>query len=499
MAEICVSSHHTSIHQLLEDAEFRGLANRPGFLIELRLDSYTDLSVVNFDRALQVFGPSVAVTYRHPLEGGRNPHVTDNERLGFLLHAARNGARYVDIEARSLPRKFDKGSAKLILSYHSFAGVPELGQLLREWRSMCGTGADIVKIACLPQMVEDSVPLLRLLIQTRTAGSSVIVLGMGEAGFWTRIAGPLFGAPLTYARGVNAPGTAPGQPSWHDLEELYRYRQIRPGWPVYGVIGNPIAHSLSPLLHNTALRQLNLDGVYIPFKVEGDPVTFVKDFEPIGLRGLSVTIPHKEAITALCTELDPVGKAIGAVNTLVSQPDGTWHGVNTDVAAAMDSLEAVAGSLAGKKALVLGAGGAGKAVAYGAKARGAQVFLFDQARERAAALAASLGATALEASALAALQAGIMVNASPVGMHPQVENSPLQKEEITAGGVVFDVVYNPLRTRLLGLAEERGCKTLSGLPMFIRQGLRQFELWTGKQVRYEAVEPVLLAALQGKP
>ena len=497
MAEICVSSHHTSIAQMLEDAEFRGLANRPGFLIELRLDSYADLSVSNFERALKVFGPNVAVTYRHPLEGGRNPHVTDNERLGFLLHAARNGVKYVDIEARSLPRKFDKGSSKLILSFHSFAGVPELGQLLRQWRSMRDTGADIVKIVCLPQMVEDSVPLLRLLIQLRSAGSSVIVLGMGEAGFWTRIAGPLFGTPLTYARGVNAPGTAPGQPSWHDLEELYRYRQIRPGWPVYGVIGNPIAHSLSPLLHNTALRELNLDGVYIPFKVEGDPVTFVKDFEPIGLKGVSVTIPHKEAITALCAELDATGKAIGAINTLVLQPDGTWHGVNTDVDAAMDSLESVAGSLAGRKTLVLGAGGAGKAVAYGAKTRGANVFLFDQARERAAALAGTLGATALAASDLAGLKADVVVNASPVGMHPNVENSPLKKEEIPEGGVVFDVVYNPLRTRLLKMAEERGCKTLTGLPMFIRQGLRQFELWTGKQAPYEVVERALWAALQG--
>ncbi|MGD0090503.1 MAG: shikimate dehydrogenase [Planctomycetota bacterium] len=497
MAEICVSSHHASIALLLEDAEFRELAHRPGFLIELRPDSYADLSVSNLDRAIKVFGPEVAVAYRHPLEGGRNPHVQDKERIGFLLHAASRGVKYVDIELRSLPRKFDKCASKLIVSYHSFGGVPDLGQLLRTWRTMHETGADVVKIACLPQMVEDSVPLLRLLMQSRAAGSSVIVLGMGEAGFWTRIAGPLFGTPLTYARGVNAPGTAPGQPTWRDLEELYRYRQIQPGWPVYGVIGNPIAHSLSPLLHNTALRELGLDGVYIPFKVEGDPVTFVKDFEPLGLKGLSVTIPHKETITALCADLDPVGKAIGAVNTLVPGPDGAWHGVNTDVAAAMDSLESVAGSLSGKKVLVLGAGGAGKAVAYGAKTRGAKVFLFDQAGERAAALAAAVGGAAVPAGGLAAVQAGVVINASPVGMHPHVENSPLQKEEIPEGGVVFDIVYNPLRTRLLKLAEERGCKTLAGLPMFVRQGQRQFELWTGKQAPYELLERVLLAALQG--
>lgn len=483
--------------ELLDDPEFRGLANRPGFLVELRLDSYADLSVVNLDRALRIYGPNIAVTYRHPLEGGRNPHVSDHERIGFLQRAAHAGVRFVDIEARSLPPRFDKAGSKLMLSFHSFAGVPDLGQLLRQFRSMRATGADIVKLACLPQMVEDSVPLLRLLMETRAAGASVIVLGMGEAGFWTRVTGPLFGAPFTYSRGVNAPGTAPGQPSWRDLEEVYRYRQLKPGWPVYGVIGNPIAHSLSPLLHNTALRHAGLDGVYIPFKVEGDPITFVKDFEPLGIKGLSVTIPHKEAVMALCAEVDPVGRAVGAVNTLVPRPDGTWYGVNTDVAAAMDSLESVAGSLAGKRVVVLGAGGAGKAVAHGVKTRGAEVFLFDQARERAAATAQAVGATLMTAPDPAALKADVLINATPVGMHPDVDASPVERERIPAGSVVFDVIYNPLRTQLLKLAAERGCRTLNGLPMFIRQGLRQFELWTGKQVAYEVVERPLVAALHG--
>jgi shikimate 5-dehydrogenase len=135
-------------------------------------------------------------------------------------------------------------------------------------------------------------------------------------------------------------------------------------------------------------------------------------------------------------------------------------------------------------------------VAYGAKSHGAEVFLYDQAQERAAALASSLGATALPASGLAGLKASIVVNASPVGMHPNVENSPLKKEELPEGGVVFDLVYNPLRTRLLKLAEERGCKSVPGLPMFIRQGMQQFELWTGKKAPYETIERALVGALQ---
>ncbi|MCY3020017.1 MAG: NAD(P)-binding domain-containing protein, partial [Planctomycetota bacterium] len=218
--------------------------------------------------------------------------------------------------------------------------------------------------------------------------------------------------------------------------------------------------------------------------------------EPLGLKGVSVTIPHKETINALCAEIEPLGKAVGAINTLVLRPDGSWYGVNTDVDAAMDSLESVAGPVAGKKVLVLGAGGAGKALAHGAKARGAQVFLLDQVRERAAALAGALGATEVTASDVATLKADVVANTTPVGMHPNIENSPLKKEEIPADSVVFDAVYNPLRTRLLKLAEERGCKTVTGVSMFIRQGVRQFELWTGKKAPQAAVEQAVLAALQ---
>ncbi|HEY3322674.1 MAG TPA: shikimate dehydrogenase [Planctomycetota bacterium] len=497
MAEICVASHHGSLSDLLADPEFRELAGRDGFIIELRLDSYSDLSTVALDRALNVLGHNVVVTYRHPAEGGRNPHATDAERLGYLQYAAHRGVRYVDIEARTTLAKFEKCNAKVILSYHSFGGVPDLGQLLRQWRTMRETGADIVKIACLPQMVDDSLPLLKLLIAARNAHVPLITLGMGEAGFWTRVAGPLFGAPFTYARGEGSPGTAPGQPTWRELEELYRYRDIQPGWPVYAVIGNPIGHSLSPLLHNTALRLLGMDGVYIPFKVESDPLEFVVDFAPLGLKGLSVTIPHKETIAAICTELDPVAKAVGAVNTLVLRPDGSWQGLNTDVAAAMDSLEAVGGPVAGKKVAILGAGGAGKALAHGAKMRGAaEVFLFDVARDRAEALAKAVGATVVAASELVQRKVDVVVNTTPVGMHPNVQQSPLEKEQIPPGSVVFDVVYNPLRTQFLKWAEERGCKTVSGLSMFVRQGVRQFELWTGRCPPIPEVEKVLLETLK---
>jgi 3-dehydroquinate dehydratase / shikimate dehydrogenase len=498
MAEICVCSHHTSIASLLEDVEFRSMANRDGFLVELRLDAYKDLSASNLDRALDVFGPQVIVTYRHHLEGGHNPNASDSERIGFLQHAASRKVKYVDLEARCLTPKFQKGNSKLILSYHSFGGVPDYGHLLRQWRSMSQTPADIIKIACFPKMIDDGIPLLKLMIAAREANSSVIVLGMGEAGFWTRVVGPLFGAAFTFSRGEGAPGTAPGQPTWRELEEVYRYRQIKPGWPVYGVIGNPIGHSLSPLMHNAALRELNMDGVYVPFKVEGDPVEFTDEFARLGIRGLSVTIPHKETVEVFCAEVEPVAKSIGAVNTLILRPDGKWNGTNTDAMAAADSLEDAAGSLRGKNVVILGAGGAAKAVAFGVKERGAEVFLLNRSAERAEALAKAVGGKAITQAGLAGLKIDVIVNTTPVGMHPEVNASPLKKEEIPQGSIVFDTVYNPLRTQLLKLAEERGCKTLEGLDMFVGQGARQFEIWTGKKAPRAVMREVVLKALNAR-
>jgi 3-dehydroquinate dehydratase / shikimate dehydrogenase len=496
MAEICVASHHGSIAKLLEDPEFLTLSKREGFLIELRLDSYSDLSVSNLDGAIAKLGRNLIVTYRHPAEGGKNPNAIDSERIGYLQHAATRGVKYVDIESRSLSPKFQKGSSKLILSYHSFGGVPDLGQLLRQWRSMRETKADVVKIACFPQMVDDSIPLLKILVAAREAKCATVVLGMGEAGFWTRVAGPLFGAPFTYSRGEGAIGTAPGQPTWRELEDVYRFREIQPGWSVYGVIGSPIGHSLSPLLHNTAFKELNLNAVYIPFKVESDPVEFVDEFPRLGLKGVSVTIPHKEAVEVICAELDPIAKSVGAVNTLNLRPDGKWVGTNTDARAAADSLENAAGSLKDKKVVILGAGGAAKAVAFGVKEHGANVFLLNRTRERAEVLAEAVGGKAISHADLVDLNADIIVNTTPIGMSPNIDASPLEKEQIPQGSVVFDTVYNPLRTKLLKLAEERGCKTLEGVSMFINQGVRQFELWTGKKAPRAAMEKAVLAALR---
>jgi 3-dehydroquinate dehydratase / shikimate dehydrogenase len=329
-------------------------------------------------------------------------------------------------------------------------------------------------------------------------GVPTMVLAMGEVGLWTRVLAGKCGSPFTFARGEGAPGTAPGQPTWTELVDLYRFHEIDKDTPLYSVIGNPIAHSRSPLMHNTALRENNLKGVYLPLKIEGDPVPVLKGLQRVGLRGTSVTIPHKENVQPLCAEIDPVAKQIGAINTLQLRGDGTWFGTNTDAIAAADSLVAKAGDLSGKTVAILGAGGAARALAFGVKQRGANVIVSNRTVEKAQSLAREVGGKAVALEELVALKPAVIVNTTPLGMHPNTDSSPLQKDQIPQGGIVFDTVYNPLRTKLLEFAEARGCTTLDGLEMFVGQGVRQFELWTGTTAPREIMRRVVLEALQQK-
>ena len=199
---------------------------------------------------------------------------------------------------------------------------------------------------------------------------------------------------------------------------------------------------------------------------------------------------------AVCAEVDPIARAIGATNTLSLRPDGTWLGANTDAFAAAKALEQASGTLQGKQVLILGAGGAARAVAFGVRELGATVLVTNRTPERAVALARAANAQAVALSELATLKIDAIVNTTPLGMHPHTDASPLEKDRIPQGSIVFDTVYNPLRTRLLNDAADRGCKTVEGWVMFVGQGLRQFELWTGRSAPRERLEKVILDELK---
>lgn len=511
MARICVASHHGSLAELRIDAEFLEISRRDDCLIELRLDQCSDLSAANLEATLRGFGQDrVLVTHRSPDEGGRNANADDTQRFFYLSQATTLGAAFVDVELATIRRCPDtwrtlraarQREVHFVVSFHDFKGSPPIERLRALRREAEAAGADLVKFAVSAATIFDSKPLLDLLSETGWK-RPFLGLVMGEAGFWSRVLGPHFPtpAPFTFARGCQAPGTAPGQPTWRELAELYRFPQIQPDWPVYAVIGDPIAHSLSPLMHNRALISANLPGVYLPVRVAGDPTAFVREIAPkLGLRGLSVANPHKETVQTACTGLDDLVRRIGTANTLVRrQGDGpvAWDATNTDAAAAAALLEEALGGLSGRTILILGAGATARAVAFGAKARGAAILIWNRTAKRAAELSAAVGGKCvLKKDLKASLEAAAVVNATPVGMYPKVEETPLKVERLPAGSVVFDAIYRPVETRLLREAQKAGHRILDGLNLFVDQGAAQFELFTGGKAPRELMRRVVQAEL----
>ncbi len=263
---------------------------------------------------------------------------------------------------------------------------------------------------------------------------------------------------------------------------------------VYALLGRPVAHSLSPAMHNAAFRELGVNAVYVAFPVT-DLAQAVAGLRGLAIAGVSVTIPFKEEIIPLLDELDPQAGRIGAVNTVVNK-DGRLGGYNTDWLGALAALRTQTG-LRGEHFLLLGAGGAARAIAFGLIEAGGQVSVTDLDPTRATALARDFPVEALPLGALSLSPATVLINATPVGMAPQGEEIPLDPELLPRFRLVMDLVYRPLQTRLLREARIRGCQTITGLEMLIRQGTAQFELFTGRPAPVEVMSRAAYAALEG--
>ncbi|NTV12840.1 MAG: shikimate dehydrogenase [Desulfobulbaceae bacterium] len=262
---------------------------------------------------------------------------------------------------------------------------------------------------------------------------------------------------------------------------------------IYGIMGYPVAHSLSPAMHNRAFAELSLNKIYVPFAV-ADVAAALQGFRALGVRGVSVTIPHKQAVLPFLDSLDPVAAAIGAVNTLVLE-DGRIHGLNTDWLGANRALAEVM-ELAGRRVLLLGAGGSARAIGFGLQEAGAEVILASRTPERGRRLAKDLACEWLDLKAVAGLAADALVNATSVGMAPDREQSPVPSVDLSAFEVVMDIVYSPLETRLMREAARAGCRVVGGLEMLLFQGAAQFEIWTGQEAPLSAMRAALLGRLQ---
>lgn len=429
-------------------------------------------------------------TFRRREAGGRAP-----AQLGYQLACLRLARvlrnRWYDVEIETAAR-FRAGAlrrllsrARLLISYHNFRTTPSaLGAIARRLEAC---GGDAIKVATHCHSLADSLRLLRLARGRR----DVVAVPMGEMGLPARVLALREGSALAYASVGEA--TAPGQLSLEEMKRLYRADKLNRRTRVYGVIGDPIEHSLSPLLHNAGFRARRINAVYLPVRVR-DLRDFLAAIEPLGIRGFSVTVPHKERILRYLDGCDPLAAEIGAVNTVVVRGGGKLYGYNTDYVGVLRALDRRM-SLAGSRVLIYGAGGAARAVAFALARAGAAVSICARRSRRARALARAAGGEAIERRRLAKHCFDAIVNATPVGMHPDPARSPLEARELNCR-LVFDLIYRPMRTRLLQLARRRGIETVPGVGMFVTQGAAQWEIWMGERAPVEPMRRAVLRALR---
>lgn len=500
----------TSFETAPFDAVLEVLRAHPALWVELRLDHLrSDEEAAQAATLAKEFGARTLATCRWKDEGGAvaMPH---SERIQRLLMPALVGAQWIDWELAAEPFLDDLQQAvgavvshptRLVLSSHDFDGCPPAEKLHQRIAAMFLMGAAVAKIAVTPKTAAEALMLLR--VQKEAAaeapeGRRVLVLGMGEVGRITRLCAPLVNAWGTFVGWDAASTSAPGQVGWQEALHQYRLHEAKPGWPLLGVIGQPIAHSLSPKMHANIYRALGIDALYVPMAVPELPAAFVRDLLEldIGLKGLSVTVPHKIDVLQASGAVDPLAQAIGAANTLrVEVTDhgrGKFHfrAFNTDAYGlceavkdgAKEPLAALAKSGTKKIAVVLGAGGAGRGAVAGLQNDGWTVFILNRTRAKAEALARELGAQVTDESSLATLKPHLIVNSTSAGMAPQESETPLAAErlaELPASCIVFDMVYKPAQTRLIREARARGLLALEGWRMLVHQGVKQHQLWFG--------------------
>ena len=452
----------------------------------------------------------VIVTCRPKRQGGRFDGP-EPSRLAVLHQAARMAPAFVDVEMDVPPA--ERPDAPTILSHHDFDGVPAdldtisaaMDQSDAPVKEPAAAIAAVKKVVFAAGGPEDSLRALDIL---RASPKPTIALAMGEAGVASRILARKFGAMGTFGALAHGAESAPGQPTLAELRDLYRWDRLGPDTIICGVIGCPVGHSMSPAIHNAAFAAAGIDAVYVPLLIQPGAENFNRFLDAVAerpwlhWRGLSVTIPHKEnALTYVGAErCDELAVRIGAVNTVTMQPDGTLRGDNTDYAAAIDSLcDAMAiarDDLKGRSVAVLGAGGASRAIVAALAHYGAAVTIYNRTVSRAEKLADDFSCPWAPLDHAARLDARIVINCTPIGMHPNVDASPLASIPSSVE-VVFDTIYNPIETKLLSQATATDRRTVSGLEMFVRQAVAQFEIWTRAPAPRPVMRRVVIERLGG--
>ncbi len=466
--------------------------------LEFRLDYLEKplLALPKLKQFLQDHSQATAIaTCRRAPNGGKFKGAVAAE-MEVLQKAASSGFHIVDVElqtAESLKKgdldKLREQGAALIVSYHDFEATRDLDGIFNR---MLPFQAEFIKIVPTAKTLSDNVTLMRFLEATADR-ANVIGICMGDYGVISRVLGVRAGSMFTFAAATTGEETGPGQIAARTLVETYRIDQVDAATKVYGVAGNPIKHSLSPIMMNTAFRRETVNAVYLALQTSklSDLMNLVKE---IPLQGLSVTMPLKQEIMKHLERTDLLSAKIGAVNTVSRMPDGKLYGFNTDVAGIVGPLEKRL-ALKGAKVLVMGAGGAGRAAVFALRDKGAEVFILNRTAPTAAKLAKESGAKVIKREAVAKTTFDVIINATPIGQTGQKQQSLLEPKEINAS-FVFDFVYNPVETPLIRMARQKNIPIITGVEMFVQQGCRQFEIWTGKPAPEEEMLRVVIHALK---
>ncbi len=433
----------------------------------------------------------LATCRRHQNHGRFNGSV--EQQVKILDGAIDAGAQAVDIEIESAENCAEslaalRARARLVISYHNYGGTPPLDTVMRRMTRIAADGYKIVTTAKKPSDNARVLSLAKTYSKTPT-----VVLAMGEMGFATRVLSPAAGGLFTYAAPNSAEGTATGQVSAHQLRHLYRVEKFTRDARIYGVVADPVRHSISPAVHNRAFQARRADAVYLPFLVKPAQL---KDFfilaEKLPLAGFSVTIPHKQKILRYLDLVDPLARRIGAVNT-VWRKAGKWRGTNTDADGVIRPLERHL-RLGKTTVLLAGNGGAGRGAAYALRAAGVKLAITGRNIDRVRALAKACDAEPLTREQACARMFDVLVHSTPLGMFPKVEQCFFDGK--IPAKLVFDMVYNPLDTLLVRMARDQGATVIRGLEMFLEQASAQFELWTGETAPRAVMEKAAVEALE---
>ncbi len=437
------------------------------------------------------------VTCRSASEGGHFRGDTA-DRVSRVVAVARGNDVYVDFEWADWQRSADirqkiglaverpEGhDRRLILSSHNFDECPSnLGETVNEIQADQPNA--IAKIAYRADHICDSFAALDAMHEHR---ESLIGIAMGEDGLWTRVLAAKLGAFGAFCALDPDEATAPGQCSLDEMINRYSWSHIDEGTRVFGVLGDPVEHSMSPALFNRWFREAKINAVYLPLRVRGGADELTRFLDQcrsrrwLDIGGFSVTIPHKTAALRWVHDgADQRCKRIGALNTLTIEGEHA-RGLNTDSSAAIDSMLAALGHTPSEvrdlQIDLLGTGGAARAVLAGLQDLGCEITVYGRSAGRTTGFAREFRAKAVDWNERGRRSGSVVINCTSIGMWPNVAETPLTADQLGNCSLVFDIVYHPLKTRLLIEAAKVGVSTLSGLDMFVRQAGQQFEEWTG--------------------